>query len=107
MAQKKALTFSEEKGFKIITYEKWSIWHTPDDKLLPHTFLSYIADQGPRLVINSVRTTSADSIQRIYNKPKTRKTDEKLLAASTLTAFSELSAEIIVRSYRSGALKYG
>lgn len=98
-------SFPKEKKDKNATFKKRCVWHSSDDRHTPDAFFSYMCDQGPRLVLNSAETTSTNTIHRIYFKESLQQSHKKLAAISIMTTFSQLSAELVGRSYGSGVLK--
>ena len=98
-------SFSEEKKSKNATFKKRSIWHQPDDGRTPDAFLSYMSQHGPRLVLNSASVTSTNTIHRVFFKDDVSVSRRKLIAISLMSTFTQLSAEIVGRSYGSGVLK--
>lgn len=99
-------SFPEGQKNQIATFKKRQIWHQPDDGRSPDAFLSYMNNFGPRLVLNTAKSTSTNSVHRVYFKQRPPKYRQKLAAISLLTTFSQLSAEIEGRCYGSGVLKH-
>ena len=98
-------SFSEEDREAISTFKKRNIWHQPDDGLVPDAFLSYMCHSGPRLVLNHAKTTSTNTIHRIFFRQNFSITQRKLFAISLVSSLSQLSAELVGRNYGSGVLK--
>lgn len=99
-------SFLMEERERVLTFRKRRIWHEPDDKRVPDAFLSYMSQRGPRLVLNSAKTTCPNSVHRIFFKENTPRHVQKVVAISLLSSYSQLSAEIEGRSYGSGVLKH-
>lgn len=93
-----------ERG-KVKTFGKRKVWYSPDDGRDPDAFLSYMCHLAPRLVLNTARTTSTNSIHRVYFKNSAPLYFKKLVAISLLTTYTNLSAEILGRRYGAGLLK--
>lgn len=90
---------------KNATFKKRAVWHQPDDGRIPHAFLSYMSHNGPRMVLNEANVTSTNTIHRVYFKEGVTSPKRRLIAISLLSSLSQLSAELIGRSYGSGVLK--
>ncbi len=99
------LSFSTEDRQAISTFKRRCTWHQPDDGLVPDAFLSYMCNAGPKLVLNDARTTSTNTIHRVYFRERFSITQQKLFAISALSSLGQLSAELVGRSYGSGVLK--
>lgn len=87
------------------TFEKRPVWHKSDDGRIPDAFLSYMNQEGPKLVLNYAKVNSTNTIHRIYFKQNLSVTLKKLACISMMSTFSQLSAEIEGRTYGSGVLK--
>lgn len=90
---------------KVATFRKRDLWHQPDDFKQPHGFLSFLTHNGPRLIVNSVRVNSTNSVHRVFLNEFGIGVGAKLIAVSLLTTYTQLHAEIIGRICGSGALK--
>jgi hypothetical protein len=88
-----------------ITFQKRDRWHEANDGAPPHAFLSYMSHKCPRLVLNTARTTSLNSVHRVYFFDHTQQDLQQLLAISLVSTFSQVSAEICGRTYGDGVLK--
>ncbi len=99
------LGFPRDKLESIATFKKRAIWHQPDDNQYPDAFLSYMSNSAPRMILNRANTTSTNTIHRIYFDPCINESRQMLIAISLLSSYSQLSAEIVGRSYGSGVLK--
>ena len=64
-----------------------------------------MCDHGPRLTLNPANTTSTNTIHRVYFHDNVDDIRRKAIAISILTTVTQLSAELIGRSYGSGVLK--
>lgn len=87
------------------TFVKRPYWFYPDDGRYPEAFLSYMLDKGPRLVINTTKVNCTNSVHRVFFTGEFSQREKKAIAASFLSSYSQLSAEIVGRSYGSGVLK--
>jgi hypothetical protein len=97
--------FPDEKKEKNATFKKRSNWYSPDDGRTPDGFFSYMCDHGPRLALNPAKTTSTNTIHRIYFNSDIDEIRRKAIAMSMLSTVTQLSAELVGRSYGSGVLK--
>ena len=98
-------TFDKEKRASTSTFKKRAVWSATSDGKTPDAFFPVMHHTGPRLVLNSMRCTSTNTIHRVYFIAcKTER--RKLAAISMLTSFSQVSAELIGRRYGSGVLKH-
>ncbi len=86
------------------TFAKRRIWHRPNDGKIPDAFMSYMQHNGPRIALNTVRTTCTNTIHRIYFKNISEQ-KQKMATISFLSTLTQISAEIEGRSYGSGVLK--
>jgi adenine-specific DNA methylase len=98
-------SFPAIKRSKILTFKKRKVWHRPDDRLVPDAFLSYMCDHGPRLVLNTAKTTSTNTIHRIFFEKGTPSIQKHLASISLVSTFGQLSAEFEGRRYGAGVLK--
>ncbi|MCT8874023.1 MULTISPECIES: N-6 DNA methylase [Shewanella] len=87
------------------TFAKRVNWYYPDDGRYPDGFLSYMLDKGPRLVINTSKINCTNSIHRVFFTNNMSYAEKKAIAVSFLSSYSQLSAELVGRSYGSGVLK--
>lgn len=98
-------TFDEAQKSKNETFKKRPCWLASDDKRIPDAFLSYMNNIGPRLVLNSASINSTNTIHRVFFNDSVSLIQKKLAVISLHTTFSQLSAELVGRSYGSGVLK--
>ena len=91
---------------KNVTFGKRKDWRIPDAGLIPDAFLPYMHHTGPRLILNTCKTNSTNTVHRIYFNQQTTPSQRRLVAISMLSTFSQLSAEVEGRSYGSGVLKH-
>lgn len=98
--------------FKVKTFKKRTLWHRPDDGRVPDAFFPYMYHHGPRIILNEARTTSTNTIHRMYFEPLFQPNEiskdiwEKACAISILSTYSQLSGEHEGRSYGAGVLKH-
>ena len=98
-------SFPKEERDKNRTFEKHEIWHQPQLGQIPHGFLSYMHDEGPRLVVNEAGVLCTNSIHRIFFKAGVSAAERITALVSTLSTLGQFCAEIEGRSYGSGVLK--
>ncbi|MBE0482846.1 MAG: N-6 DNA methylase [Bacterioplanes sp.] len=98
-------TVDRKKRHSNRTFVKRPNWFYPDDGRYPDAFLSYMLDKSPRLVINASRINCTNSVHRVFFTGDISYENKKAIAASFLSSYSQLSAEIAGRSYGSGVLK--
>ncbi len=98
-------SYDEEKIRNLATFKKRGVWHQPDDHKQPDGFLSFLTHNGPRLIVNSARVNSTNSVHRVFLNLYGRDVGIKLISISLLSSYSQLHAEIIGRICGSGALK--
>jgi adenine-specific DNA-methyltransferase len=98
-------SFPEDRKLTNTTFGKREVWHQPDDGRIPHAFLPYVLQHGPRLILNVANTTCTNSVHRVFFKDHVRPIEMKATAISILSTFSQLSAEVEGRTYGVGALK--
>jgi adenine-specific DNA methylase len=80
-------------------------WFSVPETFVPHAFVPCMFASWPRLVINKSTYTCTNNILRlIWKEPKLCE-DWLKLAVGTLSTFSQLSAELVGRSYGGGVLK--
>ncbi len=98
-------TYDLTKVSKNRTMQRREVWCHVDDGLVPDAFLTYMAINGPRLVVNDCKVNSFNNIHRVYFKKRTTITYKKLIAISLLTAFTQSVAELEAKQYGSKTLK--
>ena len=91
------------KRYKCRIRSPW--WALPASQVAgppPHLFLTYMASEGPRLVVNDAGALSTNTVHgvRLCNG-----TNPNALAASFYSSLTMLSAELVGRSYGGGVLK--
>ncbi|HEU0153461.1 MAG TPA: N-6 DNA methylase [Arenimonas sp.] len=86
------------------TFSKRPHWYRFLDEKVPDALFVFMTHLGPRLVINSAKANSTNSLYRIYFNPGQKK-QVKLLAISLQTTFTQLAAERLGRILGSGGLK--
>jgi len=88
-------------GFKCRTRVPW--YAVPYIQI-PNIFLTYMANQIPRLVLNEAGAVSTNTIHGVYLLSPER-VNERALVASFYNSLTLLSAELVGRSYGGGVLK--
>lgn len=99
-------SYPEEAKAKCSTFKKRASWSLTDDNAIPDVFFPVMQHNGPRVVLNTAGLNCTNSIHRGYFIQDLTDTQKKLLSLSSLSTFSQISAEIVGRSYGSGALKH-
>ncbi len=99
-------TFDPEQRATIGTFRKRAIWHQPCDGKFPDAFLPVMHHHGPRLVMNSLGCNSTNTVHRVFFREHAAPVEQKMLAISVLSTFSQISAELVGRRYGSGVLKH-
>lgn len=99
-------TFNKEAKEKNHTFRKRSIWHRPDDGLMPCAFLSFMHEHGPRLALNTARITSTNTVHRVSFHDGVDSVSQQAIAVALQSTFGQLCAEIEGRAYGSGVLKH-
>ncbi|UBB18557.1 HsdM family class I SAM-dependent methyltransferase [Comamonas odontotermitis] len=88
------------------TFKRRSIWHQFLEKnKTPDAFFIFMADQGPRIVLNTARVNATNSVYRVFFKKETTTIQMKLATISIYTTLSQLAGEIHGHPRGSGALK--
>lgn len=98
-------SFPEDRKLTNTTFGKREVWHQPDDGRVPHAFLPYVLQHGPRLILNAANTTCTNTVHRVFFKDHVSPIQMRATAISILSTFSQLSAEVEGRTYGVGALK--
>lgn len=98
-------SFPEDRKLTNTTFGKREVWHQPDDGRVPHAFLPYVLQHGPRLILNDANTTCTNSLHRVFFKDHVTSIQMRATAISIVSTFSQLSAEVEGRTYGVGALK--
>lgn len=99
-------TYSEEQRARCSTFKKRKVWSQPDDGTVPDVFFPVMQHNGPRILLNKAEVNCTNSVHRGYFRSTKTNTEKHLIALSSISSFSQLSAEIVGRSYGSGALKH-
>lgn len=88
------------------TFKRRSIWHRFSDGYgLPDAFFVFMAEYGPRIVLNRAQVNVTNSMYRVFFKKEISVSAMKLAVVSMCTTFSQLAAEINGHPRGSGALK--
>jgi adenine-specific DNA-methyltransferase len=88
------------------TFKRRPVWHRfADAHGTPDAFFVFLADQAPRLVLNCAQVNATNSMYRIFFADTVTSIQQKLIAVSLQTTYSQLGAEIIGHPRGSGALK--
>lgn len=99
-------SYPGEKRENNSTYKRRPIWHQfRDAHEMPDAFFVFMADQGPRIILNCAQANSTNSMYRVSFYEGVTLPQKKLIAISMHTTFTQLAAEIIGQPRGSGALK--
>jgi len=104
--QKYLSSYPDEKKKTCSTFKKRAVWSQTDDSSVPDAFFPVMQHNGPRLLLNRARVNCTNSVHRGNFRKSKSEAEKQLIALTTLSNFSQLSAEIAGRSYGSGALKH-
>jgi adenine-specific DNA-methyltransferase len=80
-------------------------WYVVPHTFVPRAFMPCMSAAWPRLVINQSGYTCTNNILRVFWKEERAAEDWLRLALGTLSTLSQLSAELVGRSYGGGVLK--
>jgi adenine-specific DNA-methyltransferase len=99
-------SYPMEKRVSNSTFQRRPIWYQFEDThRSPDAFFVFMADKGPRLILNLANANSTNSMYRVYFTESVNTSQMKLIALSIQTTFTQLAAEIIGHPRGSGALK--
>jgi len=87
------------------TFGKRNPWYLPQLGENPDAFFRYMGAFGPRLALVRCEATCTNTVHRIYFKNDVSVVQQKTIALSLHSSFSQLSAEFEGRAYGSGVLK--
>jgi adenine-specific DNA-methyltransferase len=92
------------KGYKCRNREPW--YAVPDVRI-PPVFLTYMAHEIPRLIVNEAQVVNHNLIHGLYFHDGREMSPEAIAVrvASFYTTFTMLSVELVGRSYGGGVLK--
>ena len=80
-------------------------WYSVPVTSPPDAFLPYMAGHAPRIIINDAAISCTNSLLRIHWTVAMFSEQIKALALSSLSTVTQLSAELVGRSYGGGVLK--
>ncbi len=80
-------------------------WYVVPHIFIPPAFMPCMVAAWPRLVVNQSQYTCTNNILRLFWKEERPEEDWIRLALGTLSTLSQLSAELVGRSYGGGVLK--
>lgn len=80
-------------------------WYAVHQRFSPDCFFQYMADLGPRLVVNHSNATCTNNIHRLTLHQERAEAELLSLALGSLTSLCQLSAELLGRTYGGGVLK--
>lgn len=87
------------------TFAKRSSWFRPTPPPTPDAFLRYMGADGPKLALNEARCTSTNTIHHVLFKTTLPRYRKRAIALAVQSTITQLSAELVGRSYGSGVLK--
>ncbi|MFQ6014141.1 MAG: class I SAM-dependent DNA methyltransferase [Anaerolineae bacterium] len=92
------------KGYKCRNREPW---YTVPGVRVPPAFLTYMAHEIPRLIVNEAQVVNHNLIHGLYFHDEHEMSPEEIAirVASFYTTFTMLSVELVGRSYGGGVLK--
>lgn len=80
-------------------------WYVVPDRFAPVAFMQYMTARWPRVVLNYSRATCTNAIHRLVWTEHRPKSDLQRIALGSLSTLTQLSAELVGRSYGGGVLK--
>jgi adenine-specific DNA-methyltransferase len=80
-------------------------WHSVPICASPHAFFQYMSTDRPRLILNCSNATSTNTIHLVNWHEELPERLTSSVALSVLSSLSQLSAELVGRSYGGGVLK--
>ena len=90
-----------DKRYKCRTRDPW--WKVPGVKI-PDAFITYMANEAPRVALNEAGALSTNTVHRIYLYPEAKDL-RRILPVLYLNSLTLLSTELEGRSYGGGVLK--
>ena len=97
--------YSKEAKGKNVTFGKRKPWYRVDLGKSPDAFLRYMGTSGPRLALSTGYANCTNTIHRVYFKRGISQLQQRTVAISLHSSFSQLSAEFEGRAYGLGVLK--
>jgi len=91
-----------DQRYKCSLREKW---FSLDDRLECDAFLNYMTSSVPHLVLNTARVTCTNAIHRLRFSRQTEAEFAQCLAVACICSLTQLSIEMVGRSYGGGVLK--
>jgi adenine-specific DNA-methyltransferase len=98
-------SYSKKKREANVTFAKRKPWFRISVGRVPDAFFSCVMQSGPSLVLNSSRCTSTNTLHHVTFKDGVTELEKKVLAISIRSTFTQLSAELVGRTYSAGGLK--
>lgn len=80
-------------------------WYIVPNKFAPAAFMHYMTAAWPRVVLNYSKATCTNAIHRLVWTEHRPKADLQRVALGSLSTLTQLSAELVGRSYGGGVLK--
>ena len=82
-----------------------NVWFSIKPKSKPDAFFTYRVSQIPFMILNDSSVYCTNSIHQIYFKEGISENEKKWLVVSLLSVYSQLSLEIVAKTYGRGMLK--
>lgn len=106
----KSLSKYIEEGEKAGVHLAWKCksrdpWYVVPHTYIPEAFMPCMSASWPRIMVNRSNYTCTNNILRLAWKDGRNTADWTRLALGTLSTFSQVSAELVGRSYGGGVLK--
>lgn len=98
-------TYPLKKREQNRTFTKRESWYEVPSFDPPLMFMPYMAQHGPKLVLNKAQLINTNNVHRVDSKTALTPAIANLCRISILSTFSQLSAEIECKNYGSGVLK--
>lgn len=99
-------TFPKKSIESNSTFRKRKLWYAIEDDQPGDALLSYMAHDSPRLVLNRASVRCTNNIHRIWWRPEIGRCAKLLATLGFLSSFTQLSAELVGRTYGGGVLKH-
>lgn len=99
-------SYPRDKREKNATFKRRALWHQFNDiHDTPDAFFVFMADNGPRIILNNADATCTNAMYRCSFLEHVTSIQKKIIALSMCTTFTQLFAEIVGHPRGSGALK--
>jgi adenine-specific DNA-methyltransferase len=85
--------------------KKRDVWYSIPPPKKPDAFLQYMTKGVPYIILNQSRILSTNSVHQIFFNKKIDLNTKKWIQLSMFTSFSQLSVELLGKTYGGGVLK--